>query len=374
MNELSIQRDVEVADGNGEDNITDQQHPDYDIHWYGANLSINELVRRFNDNKIQWPDFQRQFVWHRKQASRLIQSILIGLPIPSIFLYQETGRNGTEKNPPFIIDGLQRMMTFAAFKNGKWPDVNPQKRFDQTNSRPFQLTGLSDDLRYEKKTYEELDEDDKGKFDNTLIHILFIEQRSPDDNRSSAFHIFERLNSGGTPLQPQEMRNALYKGSFRDHLYEMSHDEKWAKMFGPPHKQAKDQELILRFLALFNREKDYKPPMKIFLNDFMNEHKDADKDTLSNFSNQFNGALERIHDALGDDAFKPHGVRAFSAPYFDSFMVAVAGNENASSLSIKTAYQDLKSNEDFQDSTRAATTNADTVKKRLRMVKEAING
>ncbi len=369
LEDKPIEKDVIVDDGDGEDDVTDQHHPAYDIHWYGANLDIHGLVRRFDNDRIYWPDFQRKFVWNQKQSSRLIESILIGLPIPSIFLYKE---NDNERS--FIIDGLQRMITLSAFKNGHWPSINPENRFDENKGKLFRLTGLPKDSHFLYKTYNELDENDRERFDNTLIHVLFIEQRSPNDNHNSAFHIFERLNSGGTPLKAQEMLNALFGGSLREHLYKLAQEELWGRMFGRPHKRAKDQELILRFLSLLNWEEKYKPPMKLFLRDFMKEHRKANEATLSNFTNQFIGTLTRINQALGDDAFRPSGTRTFSAPYFDAFMVAVANSPNASDEAIKTAYSNLRKNEIFEDFTRAATTDTSTIKGRLRMVKEAING
>ncbi len=366
---LVIIPDVVVDDGDGSDDDTDQHDPKYEISWYGANLDVDGLIRRFDKNKIYWPDFQRQFVWSPKQASRLIESILIGLPMPSLFLYKDA-----KNERSYIIDGLQRMMTLSAYKKGIWPESNPNARFDKNPEiklRPFKLIGLSNEGRLNGKLFKDLSEDDRDRIDNTLIHVLFIEQRSPDDNHSSAFHIFDRLNSGGTPLQAQEMRNALYGGDFRKHLYGLSQHRLWKSMFGAKHKRARDEELILRFLSLCNKEEKYKQPMKTFLNAFMAEHKDADNTILSKFTEQFEGALKRIHDALGDDAFRPG--RAFSAPYFDAFMVAVATDKTVTAEAIKHAYENLKKDTEFEKLVTAATTNETVVKKRIKMVRDAIN-
>ena len=367
--ELQV-KDVEVDDGHGEDNVTDQHHPTYDIRWYGANIDIEGLVRRFNKDRVFWPEFQRQFVWNRKQASRLIESVLIGLPIPSIFLYKD---EKSERN--FIIDGLQRMMTLSGYMKGPWPDADPESRLEEggKKGRVFRLTGLPDDSKFMGKSYEQLDDNDRERFDNTLIHVLFIEQKTPDNNQDSAFHMFERLNSGGTPLQPQEMLNALYGGSLRKHLYDLTKCELWEQMFGNPHKRAKDQELILRFLALLHREEEYKAPMKLFLRDFMRDNREADENTLSEFSEIFTSTLRRIHEAQGNDAFRPYGTRTFSAPYFDAFMVVVAKDQTVTTEMIRNAFKQLKGNEDFEYFTRAATTDASAIKERFRMVREAIN-
>lgn len=362
------QKDVSVEDGDGEDDITDQHHQTYGIRWSGANMDVDGLVKRFDNNRIRWPDFQRQFIWTRKQSSRLIESILIGLPIPTIFLYQDS-----DQNYPFIIDGLQRMMTLTAFKKGRWLSSDPNARLEEEGRPPFRLIGLPEGSRFLNKTYHELHENDQQQLDDTLIHVLFIEQRRPSDNQNSAFHIFERLNSGGTSLQAQEMRNALFSGKFRKQLYGLTQNELWGKMFGKPHKRAKDQELILRFLALLHREKEYKSPMTIFLNNFMKDHRDADEAVMSEFSDQFIGTMTRIYEALGYNAFRPFNDSTFSAPYFDAFMVAVASNSETSGEAIKKAHEKLLKDTDFKSFTLAATTSTQSLKNRIRMVREAIN-
>ena len=265
-------------------------------------------------------------------------------------------------------------MTLSAFKKGYWPDADPEKRFEQKKGRPFRLIGLPKNSRFYDKTFSSLDESDRERLDNTIINVIFIEQRKPKDNHNSAFHMFERLNSSAKPLQAQEMLNALYAGSFQEHLYKLTQGELWAKMFGKPHRRAKDQELILRFLSLRHCEKEYKPPMKLFLRNFMIKYQNASNTTLSKFSKEFNGTLDRIHKALGEEAFRPYEKsRLFSATYFDAFMVAVASNEGASTEDIVHSYNSLKDNEKFERYTLAATSDAIAVQSRINLVREALN-
>lgn len=335
----------------------------YEINSYGGDFDVDGLVRRFERGDIYWPEFQRNYVWTKKQASRFIESILIGLPIPSLFLYKEE-----QENRLFIVDGLQRITTLHAFKHNKFPTKSG------TKSTKFGLNGLPKDSQFYNKTYEQLEAKDRRTFDDTIIHIQFIEQTAPDNDHSAAFNIFERLNSGGTPLQAQEMRNALYLGSFQKHLSELNKTKIWREIFdGPPHKRGKDIELILRFLALYNWEKNYKNPMKIFLNRFMKRYRNADEDQLNQFCSQFSDTLGRIYEALGNDAFKVGRYRSFSASYYDAFMVAVAGNKNATPEKIKAAYIKLQNFPHFLELSRSGTTNTNAVKRRIKMVREVLD-
>ena len=332
----------------------------YKINSYGGDLDVHGLVRRFKDGDIFWPEFQRNYVWSKTQASRFIESILIGLPTPSLFLYKET-----LENKFFIVDGFQRITTLHAFMNNEFPPGTGKK---------FQLSGISEKSKFYKKTYEELEPKDRRTFDNTIIHIQFIEQTSPKNDHSAAFNIFERLNSGGTPLHPQEMRNALYEGTFQKRLVELNENEQWRSIFGGTrHNRGKDIEMILRFLALCNFEKKYRTPMKFFLNDFMGRFRKADNKKLNLFTHQFEETLNRVYKALGNEAFRLGPYKNFSASFFDAFMVAVAGNKNATKKMIATAYEKLQSDEQFLSFTQSGTTNTHSVSQRIKIVREALN-
>ena len=347
-----------VTDDDQEDAVTEQSDPDYKIHCYGGDLDVEGLVRRFKRGEIYRPEFQREYVWTRKQASRLVESILIGLPIPSLFLYRDELDNKLH-----IIDGLQRLTTLHAFREGTWP----------SSSAKFQLT-VPEASKFHGLSYSELEEKYQRKFDNTIIHVLFINQHAPSDDKSSAFHIFERLNSEGTPLQPQEMRNALYAGTFKDCLSKLNANESWRSVFGNEHKRSKDKELILRFLALYNTGKEYRQPMKLFLNKFMGKYQNADPKQIDKFCEQFEKTLARIVDALGKKAFNVGPNDSFSVPYFDAFMVAVAKLPKMNDEAIERAYSKIRKNSKFQDLIRTTTADQTRLMKRIDMVEEALNG
>ena len=358
--------EVDDGDGKGEEDDSVPKNIQYNIISYGADLTIDGLVKRFDRNDIYRPDFQRNFVWTRPQASRLIESILLGLPVPSIFLYK------TEDNRHVIIDGLQRLNTLKAFMQNNWPRVDFVDGKIVEKKTKFRLSGNGN--KFKGETYDSLSSEYRRIFDDTVIHVTYITQSSPKDDHSSAFHIFERLNSGGTPLNAQEMRTAIYSGPFQNHLQQWSQETtSWRKIFGNVHRRGTDQELILRFLGLHVDGENYREPMKTFLNEFMHKYQHANDATLNDFGTAFVKTIDRIHDALGNNAFRSSQNGNFSAPYFDSIMVVVASDDTITPDKIKFAYEELQSNDDFFELTRSATTNAATIRGRIKMVKEVLS-
>ncbi|AEI93471.1 DUF262 domain-containing protein [Roseobacter litoralis] len=318
----------------------------YNINTFGADFTVDGLVKRFDRGDIYRPEFQRNFVWTLPQASKFIESILLGLPIPSVFLYRE---ESTQKH--LIVDGLQRLTTLHAFFKGRF----------RHNDKVFRLKDVK--KRFEGRTHEELEEEDKRRFEDAVIHAMIIQQTSPDNDNSSVFHIFDRLNSNGTPLQPQEMRAAIYHGSFQELLGTLNMNIIWREIFGGAHKRSKDQELILRFLALLNNRQNYQKPMKAFLNAFMGAHREISLDDKAKFATQFAGTIQRAHAGIGKRAFRPQ--RAMNVAVYDAVMVAIAECPAASPEDIGQAYIELLGNEEFIRMTSDATSDEGNIKGRI---------
>ncbi|MCY4259339.1 MAG: hypothetical protein OXC91_03645, partial [Rhodobacteraceae bacterium] len=236
-------------------------------------------------------------------------------------------------------------------------------------NRIFKLTGVKQ--RFEGKALTDLEEEDRLRFEDTVIHAMIIQQMVPEDNKSSVFHIFERLNTNGTPLQPQEMRAAIYHGNFQEMLGQVNENTAWREVFGPQHKRSKDQELILRFLALrYNRE-NYSRPMKGFLNQFMEANQNKSKGELAEYADAFGNTIERSFDALGKQAFRP--VRSINVAVYDALMVAIAENASACAGAIKHASQQLTSDEGFRSMVSEGTSDDRRVKARIQIAKEALD-
>lgn len=326
----------------------------YQINTFGADYTVDGLVKRFDRGDIFRPEFQRNFVWTWPQASKFIELILLGLPIPSVFLYRE---ESTQQH--LIVDGLQRLTTLHAFHKGRFPH----------NDRVFRLKDVKS--RFEGKTLDDLDDEDHRRFEDAVIHAMIIQQMSPDDSNSSVFHIFDRLNSNGTPLQPQEMRAAIYHGAFQKLLGKLNLNKLWREIFGPEHRRAKDQELILRFLALANSRDTYEKPMKSFLNEFMKANRKLEDDVASELTEQFDNTIGRAHAALGGRAFRPQ--RSMNVAVFDALMVAILNCSDAGSEAISTAYSNLIRDEGFMKMCSDATSDESNVHGRIDKAIKAID-
>lgn len=325
----------------------------YQINTFGADFTVDGLIARFAREDIFRPHFQRNYVWNISQASKFIESILLGLPIPSVFLYREE-----DTNRHLIVDGLQRLTTLHAFATGRFPGTDQRFRLRRVQAR------------FEGQSIDELHIVDQRRFFDAVIHAMIIQQTAPDDDRSSVFHIFERLNSNGTPLRAQEMRAAIYHGPFQELLFILNENAEWRSIFGRPHKRSKDQELILRFLALLFDVDDYRKPMAAFLNQFMARNRLLPDGAGERFKDAFDTTIRRVHQALGDRAFKPR--RSFNVALFDSFMIAVATNPRASTDKIRKAYIALLDNAEYRYLTERATSDEQSVYGRVDLAGRAV--
>ena len=322
----------------------------YEITSYGADFDVHGLVRRLRSGDVAIPDFQRGYVWPIKQASRFVESLLLGLPVPGIFLSTEPSSNKL-----MVIDGQQRLTSLKLFMDGIWPGT--RKEFALTDVQPG-LIG---------KTFKTLEEEHRRVLENAIIHATVVKQTDPQDGGSGIYKIFERLNSSGMLLSPQEIRTAIYGGSFSRSLAKLNQDEKWRALFGPVNKRMRDQELILRFIALWQDADHYERPMKSFLNRFMNTNRNPDETTCQAFESGFRDTVSFAHDVLGKSAFKP--VKAFNAAFFDAIMTGIARRLDRGPIentdSFRAAYASLMTNEAFVAETSRSTANDETVKGRL---------
>ncbi|MBN9527932.1 MAG: DUF262 domain-containing protein [Alphaproteobacteria bacterium] len=262
----------------------DASFKDYEVTAIPNDFNIKTIVDFVKSSAVKIPGFQRNYVWDAKRASRLIESILIGLPIPQIFLYEEG------KNSFLVIDGQQRLMSIYYFvmgrfprpkmrpilrmimdKNGVLPDaiIGDDRYFTKFNlSLPGK--GASKPSRFHKMNYQTLG-DMKLQFDLRTIRNVVIKQTSPKETPdSSVFEIFNRLNTGGVNLRQQEIRTSLYHSEFLNMLRRVNVNETWRKITGLPEPDLhdKDVEVLLRACALVVDGAAYAEPMSAFLNSF----------------------------------------------------------------------------------------------------------
>jgi uncharacterized protein with ParB-like and HNH nuclease domain len=248
---------------------------------------------QYDEGDIEKPELQRKYVWSKKLASRFIESLLLGLPVPSIFL---ANRNSGIR---LIIDGYQRISTLYNFiQKGIWIP-------DGSEFRLINSTLINE--RWRDKTFKDLPENDQRRLKNYTIHAIIFEQKRPLDD-SALFQIFERINTGGVTLNNQEVRNCVYQGAMNTLLFELNENKKWRALFGNEQADTRmlDLELILRFFAL-NNSSIYMSDQKNFvlkklLNDEMSSHIKS-SDYIEQERNDFNRVIEFIYDHFGVEAF-----------------------------------------------------------------------
>jgi len=323
--------------------------PIYKIISYPADPTLELLYSKWNKKEITIPKFQRGWVWKPTQASRLIESFLLGLPVPSIFVYKEK----TQKQ--LIIDGQQRVRAIVGFFDGLLPD-----------GTKFYLRGVSP--QWEGRYYNTLTEEDQSRVRDSVLRQVIVEQVDPKDT-TSIYHIFERLNTGGTGLVPQEVRNSIYHGPFNELIIELNSDITWRKIFGlsQPDTRMRDMELIVRFFALTDASDSYTKPMKQFLNYFMALHQQ--ESDLPAYKNLFLTTIKRVSNSLGDRPF--HIRRGINVAAFDSVMVAFARSKTIPQ-NIVDRYKILIENPSYDYATRSSTTDEKVVRRRIDIATEIL--
>ncbi len=341
-----------------EDEIDESPFVEFDISVSPADPTLEILANKVENRDIIIPFYQRKYVWKIEQASRLIESFLMGLPVPQVFLYVN------EEDQLEIIDGQQRVMSVKYFFEGYFGEPDEKGR-----RQVFRLKGLSERSEYNGKTFQELPDRDKRRLRNTSLRAIHIKQLKPSLRNDSVFHIFERLNTGGTRLKPQEIRNAVYRGKIVDSLRELNLNKDWRSILGMPHpdKNQKDVELLLRLFALFQQWQAYEKPMLKYLNDQMEINRAFDSVRSTEFVKAFQRAAHSVNEVL-DRPFRPRGV--INAAMLEAVMIALMEHPNLSEAQISKAYDSLNS-PDFARYLHGATTDTNTVRDRIKFAKSA---
>ncbi len=251
--------------------------------------SVEDTVGMIKKGRIfLQPDFQRNSqVWDYKTSSQLIESILLNVPIPPIYVAEEDDGSWN------IIDGLQRLTSFKNFYEGK-----------------FKLRGLDSLKELNKQSYESLNPNAKNILDNGSLRIILITKESHPEMK---YDVFMRLNRGSVKLTEQELRNCLYRGPFNDLIKDLRNNKQLLDILNldKPHKRMDDAELILRYFALsenFDRKNiliiGYKGIMKTFLNAYMNKNKNMDTEQIEKLRTKFNDTLNKVYTIFEKNAFR----------------------------------------------------------------------
>jgi hypothetical protein len=340
--------DIDETEPPPEDEV-DSLH--FDITSYPADFTVSVLHDKWQAGQLVIPDFQRSYVWSRKQASRLIESFLLGLPVPGVFLYREAA---TQKL--LVVDGHQRLGSVAFYKQKVFKD-----------ERLFRLEDV--DSRWAGKTYDELAEPDRIRLDDAVLRATVIQQVDPADH-SSVYLIFERLNAGGTQLNPMEIRKCLSIGPAYTLLEELNVGLDWRQIVGRPRPdpRLKDVELVLRVLALGRWLESYEKPMKKFLSDYLTNLKpDRALEEREQDRARFMRATSLAAQQLGEKPFHLRGRLNLAA--MDSVLAALEAVPIGLEGDLPDRFASLLDDSDYRDAIYFNTSDVVVVRKRFELAR-----
>ena len=338
----------------------------YNVMYMPTDYTLSDLYDMWKKNVITVPEFQRGYVWTHAQASRLIESFWMDLPVPPVFLMMDKEENA------LVIDGMQRLLTIFYFFDGWYG-----KRGHQESRQEFRIVGISKDSEIYGKRFDDLSEYIQKELKSQLLRAILIRQDPPDTsdaNGTVIYHIFERLNMGGTALSEQEIRNCIYSGKLNDLLHDVNCDKDWRKIIGKPDLDSRmnDLQLVLRCIALVHRSDRYRKPMKDFLSGFMHTMRNPTEGFILREKERFGNVCRDIIDLLGERPF--HNSRGvLKATLLDAAFVAFARNDGDAPVDIKERLESLKNDPTFA-SPSGASTDASAVEKRLGVASRVLFG
>lgn len=364
-------------------NYYEDKISDFRVKTYPLDLSFDLIAKKINAGEIIIPVFQRNYVWNITQASRLIESLLLDLPIPQVFVYLN------DEGIMEVIDGQQRMLSVKFYIDGE---------FD--NGQPFNLTQMTILSDLNGIPFRELPLNLKRKVLNSSLRFLCVEADSTykDDVILS---IFSRLNVGGTSLTTQEVRNAIYHSPFIDMLKYLSTNDDWLKITAGKinSKRAMDIEVILKIYAFRKYISNYKPPLNNFLNNILSKESSISKEKFKSYDNisktkaskeknnesnmdvyeDFKNEFIVACNTIGMAVQKPFFINGrFKKVYLESFLIGLMSNgmdgifEAGDPLNIAQAHEYLSNDDSFTLLCSSRVNEDSSFYRRLDMVRDAI--
>ena len=265
-------------------------------------FSLREIKEMFDSGEIvPQPDYQRDYIMDDGKASKLVESTLLRIPIPTVYLCEE--KPGVFS----IIDGQQRLTSFVRFLKNE-----------------FKLRGLDEYPELNGKYFKEIERTYQQIINTTKIHTIEILKESQE----LKYEIFSRLNQGSTSLKPQELRNCIYRGSFNQMIENIATTNKHLPiLFCAENKRKNYQELILRYFAMKDFQ-NYGSSITKTLNDYMEKHQHDSEEELAKMKQEFNSKIDIIKQYIGNDAFCAYDrtknaiSNKFSGSVYDSIVIA----------------------------------------------------
>ena len=322
----------------------------YQINYYPVDFTLKGYLDKWQSKQLYVPSFQRNYVWDQVQASKLIESFLLGLPVPGVFLYKERMSNRMQ-----IIDGQQRILSAIRFFKNEFED------------KAFRLKGVQP--KWEGKRYEDLEEAERFQLDDAVLRATVVQQIDPNDD-ASIYHIFERLNTGGMKLTPMEIRKCVYLSDFYHLLEELNALPEWREIIGQAKidKRLRDVEFILRILALAENVHEYEKPMKKFLNSYMSIKRKLSPEKLSEIRETFTEVCHYVLAHLGPKSFHLRGRLNYAVMDSTMGIAFLAVQRNISDF--KKRYDALVEDKEYYETVTLNTSDEKFVKRRFELAEQ----
>lgn len=339
---------------------------------------LETLVKKIQKGIIKLnPDYQRNHRWDNKESSKLIESLILNIPIPTIYLSQDVDvdeevEDGVSRYS--VIDGQQRLTAIYGFMKNT-----------------YALEGLEVLYPLNDAYYKDLPPFLVRRLEERTIKCLRIDSTVDPQVK---YDVFERLNSGAVQLESQELRNAVYRGRFNDLIKSLAKNEKFMKLLNIDIKHASEDnkvkkmqnvEYVLRFYAFDNYEiVNMKKSLKKFLSDQMDKFNSFDEKKLKKMSEHFLSVIDYIYDNMGEKAFAKYKVEdgelklqsKFNAAVYDALIIAVSEGMREGTLKFsnqtKNKILDLYKDPKFIDSINGSTTDKSKISIRIEMMKEVL--
>lgn len=361
----------------------------YDISAVPSDFNVMTLKQLVDNGWVRIPGFQRHFVWDLSRASKLIESLILGLPVPQLFLYKQ----GRDRH--LLIDGQQRLMSIYYFKQQRFPRskrrADLRRIFDEEGKIPeevihddayFQdfklrlpepLPGKKSDLAGLK--YSTLG-DYQARLDMRPIRCIIIKQNSSSDGDTAMYEVFNRLNSGGVNLRPQEIRTSMYHSKFYDMLNQINAAQPWRDLLQSkdPDLHMKDIEVLLRGFAMLVNGDQYRPSMVKFLNQFSKNCENNGPEENDYLKSLFHSFLEATSD-LAKGTFINNN--RFSIALYEAVFTATCRNAYEKGRMVETRISPdqvdkLRADKTFNAASQQATTQTENVQTRLTIASEIL--
>lgn len=266
-----------------------------------------------------------------------------------------------------MIDGQQRIQTVVYYIDGYFGRESTTGR-----NQIFRLKGLDERSPYHNKKFDELSETEQRRLKGSVLRAINVRQLSPVNQNNSIYYIFERLNTGGVALKPQEIRNCVYSGPFSNTLKELNTNEHWRAIVGRKSldRHQRDVELLLRLFALSGRWREYERPMKEFLNIAMKDSRNATTGKTAKFVREFKRAAKLVQDELGEKPFHIRG--PLNTAVLDSILGTIIGHRTRLRNDWPKRAKQLFEDPGFLESTRSSTADESAVRGRFGLAEKAL--